>query len=149
LLAAAAVALVCLAISMRAFVTVTGLMLLGALVSFYERRRLRRLAGRRAGEGICTFARSFDRRAVDPRIVRAVYEEFQAYFDGELPVRAADRIEEDLRMDWEDVDDLVRDAASRAGRTLERAEENPFHGQMRNVGDLVLFLMYQPERGAS
>jgi len=91
----------------------------------------------------------FDRRAVDPRLTLDVYEEFHAYFACALPVRAADRIEEDLRMDWEDVDDLVRKVAMRAGRSMEHTETNPFYGQVRNVGDLVLFLMDQPMRGAA
>ncbi|HEY9401908.1 MAG TPA: hypothetical protein VIQ24_04405 [Pyrinomonadaceae bacterium] len=149
LLAALVVVLVCLAISITAFVVATGLILLVALLGVYDRLRLRRLAERRPGESICTFARSFDRRAVDPWVIRAVYEEFHAYFGGTLPVRAADRIEEDLRMDWEDVDDLLGEVALRSGRSLERSESNPFYGQVRNVGDLVLFLMYQPKRGAA
>ncbi len=149
LLAVLVVVLICLAFSMTAFVVVTGFILLVALVSAYDRLRLRRLSKQRGGESICTFARSFDRRAVDPWVIRAMYEEFHAYFDGVLPIRAADRIEEDLRMDWEDVDDLLRDVASRAGRSLEHLESNPFYGRVRNVGDLVLFLMYQPKCAAA
>ncbi len=148
LLTALVIMLICLAFSRTAFVVVTGFILLVALISVYDRLRLRRLAEQRVGESICTFARSFDRRAVDPRVVRAVYEEFHAYFDGALPVRATDRIEKDLRMDWEDVDDLVRDVASRASRSMDHTESNPFYGQVRKVGDLVLFLNYQPKCAA-
>lgn len=144
-LAVLVIVLVCLALSLTAFVVVTGFILLVAIVSVYDRLRLRRLAEQRVGESICTFTRSFDRRAVDPWLIRAVYEECHSYFGGALPVRAADRIEEDLRMDWEDVDDLLKDVALRAGRSLERSESNPLYGQVRKVGDLVLFLMYQPK----
>lgn len=149
LLTALVVALICLALSTTTFVVVIGFILLVALVSIYDRRRQRRLAEQRVGESICTFARSFDRRAVDPWIVRAVYEEFHAYFDGAFPIRLTDRIDEDLRMDWEDVDDLLGDVAIRAGRSLERLELNPFYGQVRSVGDLVQLLMYQPKRGVA
>jgi hypothetical protein len=149
LLAVLAIMLICLAVSVTAFAVVSGFTLLVAIVSAYDRRRLRRIAERRTGESICTFARSFDRRAIDPWVVRAVYEELEGYFGGALPVRVADRIEEDLRMDWEDVDELLKDAAFRAGRSLEHTESNPFYGQVRNAGDLVLFLMYQPKRGAA
>jgi hypothetical protein len=81
--------------------------------------------------------------------VRATYEEFHAYYDRLLPIRASDGIEEDLKMDWDDVDDLLADVAFRAGRSLENLELNPLYGQVRNVGDLVLFLMYQPKSGAA
>ncbi|HET9479040.1 MAG TPA: hypothetical protein VFO72_06845 [Pyrinomonadaceae bacterium] len=149
LLAVLAVVLICLALSTTAFVLVTGFILLVTLMSVYDRLRLRRLAEQRMGESICTFVRSFDRHVVDPWVIRAMYEEFHAYFDGALPIRAADRIEEDLRMDWDDVDDLLSDVALRAGRSLDRIESNPLYGQLRTVADLVLFLMHQPKCGAA
>ena len=52
-------------------------------------------------------------------------------------------------MDWEDVDDLASDVAARAGRSMGHTESNPFYGQVKTVGDLVLFLTYQPKRGAT
>lgn len=148
LLAVLAILALCLAVSMTAFVMATCLVFLICVLAVYDRLRMRRLARQRAGESICTFARSFDRRTTDPWIIRAVYEELQTYFAGELSVRAADRIEEDLHMDWEDVDDLIRDVAARAGRSLEHSESNPFYGQVRNVGDLVLFLKHQQKCAA-
>lgn len=143
LIAVPAILLLCFVVSMTAFAMATCLVFIISVLAGYDRLRLRRLARQRAGDSICTFARSFDRRTTDPWIIRAVYEELQTYFAGELPVRAADRIEEDLHMDWEDVDDLIRDVAARAGRSLEHSESNPFYGQVRNVGDLVLFLKHQ------
>ena len=71
-LAVLVVVVICLAFSITAFVVVAGLILVVALVSAYDRLRLRRLAEHRGGESICTFARSFDPRAVDPWIIRAV-----------------------------------------------------------------------------
>jgi hypothetical protein len=140
---------ICLAFSFTAFIVTAGFILLLALSVDYDRFRLRCLAQQRMGDSICTFARSFNRRVVDPWVVRATYEEFHAYYDRLLPIRASDGIEEDLKMDWDDVDDLLADVAFRAGRSLENLELNPLYGQVRNVGDLVLFLMYQPKSGAA
>ena len=153
-LAALAVGLLALIYAHPAtLLVIAGLAMLGAVLGAAERRRLRRLAEERRGESICTFARSFDLRATDPRVVRAVYEELQRYFGGEterLPLRAADRIEEDLRLDWEELEDVVlRDVAARAGRLLEQPERNPFYGRVRTLWDLVLFLDYQPRQAAA
>src|SRR5471032_295887 len=49
------------------------------LDSSLQRRRLRALAAQRSGESICDFARSFDARAVDTWVIRAVYEALQDY----------------------------------------------------------------------
>jgi hypothetical protein len=50
---------------------------LDALSTLACRRRLAGLAVGRPGESICTFARSFGRRAADTWVIRAVYEELQ------------------------------------------------------------------------
>lgn len=44
-----------------------------------RKARIKRLAASRAGESICEFARSFERRRVDAWIIRAVYDELQEY----------------------------------------------------------------------
>ena len=123
--------------------------LLVAILAITEHLRLRRLAEQRLGESICTFVRAFDRRVVDPWVIRAVYEEFCDYYNNTLPIRAADRIEEELRMDREDLEDLVKDIALRVGRSMEYKESNQIFGQVRNVGDVVLFLAHQPPVGAA
>jgi hypothetical protein len=139
------IVLLALAFSMTAFLVVVGIIILITIVDALGRRRLRHLAASRVGESICTFARSFDRRSVDPWVIRAVYEEFRAYFDDVLPIRATDRISDDLHMDWEDFNDLAADVAFRAGRSLKHLEQNPLAvEQISNVGDLVLFLSHQP-----
>ena len=78
-----------------------------------------------------------------------MYGEFVDYYNSKLPIRAADRIEEELRMDKEDLEDLVRDVARRAGRSMEYKESNPLFGQVRTVGDVVLFLTHQPPDSAA
>ena len=117
-----------------------------------QRRRLARLAADRQGESICSFARSFDYRAVDTWVIRAVFEELQPYCNfGRcmLPLRATDDLEDLLRIDPEDLDDLASDMAFRAGRSLEDCDKNPFYGKVKTASDLVLFLVNQPSREAA
>jgi hypothetical protein len=144
LLTALLIVLLALAYSTTAFLLMTGIIILIAVMDAVDRRRLCRLAASREGENICTFARSFNRRSIDPWIIRAVYEEFRAYYDGALPIRATDRIEDDLGMDWEDFDEMVADIAFRANRSLNHAELNPMVRRVSSVSDLVLFLSHQP-----
>ena len=83
--------------------------------------RLRRLAGSRAGESICEFARSFERHQVDTWVVCAVYEQLQEYLGGNppVPIRAADRLKVDLPVDTEELEmDIVARIAQRTGRSL-------------------------------
>lgn len=112
-----------------------------------DRNRLRRLAAIRTGEGICTFARSFERRRVDPWVIRAVHEELMPHYssgDVTAPIRASDRIAEDVRIDPEDLDEMADVIARRAGYSLDGAERNPVYGRVETVGDLVQFFVYQP-----
>lgn len=109
-----------------------------------DSRRTKREAESRRGESICGFARSFDRRVIDPWIIRGVYEEFSYLY----PVRASDRFWDDLGVDEEDLDDSLLDIAERIGRSLDDAEANPMWAKVVTVGDLVLFLQGQPKLDA-
>ena len=118
-------------------------------------RHLRQLAAARTEEDIGTFARAFDRRGepFDPWVARAVWEALQAELrvDGKpVPVRPSDRIVEDLKLDWEDLEDeIVNNIAPRARRSLDGVEQNPRYGQLATVGDLVRLLSSQPPRAAA
>lgn len=115
-----------------------------------ERRHLAGLAAQRSGESICQFARSFARREVDTWVVRAVYESLYGYLGGRLPIRASDRLKQDLWLDDDDLDlDLLDEIARLCGRSLERVEENPQFGRVDRVRDLVLFLNQQPHRAVA
>jgi hypothetical protein len=78
-----------------------------------DHRKLRALAATRHGQTICEFARDFDARAVDTWIIRAVYEQLQAQLEHvhpAFPVRADDRLKEDLFLDDDDLDmDLAQE----------------------------------------
>ena len=110
-----------------------------------EARRRRKLATGRKGETICDFARSFDRQT-DTWVIRAVFEEFSRFLaiDGRpFPVRRSDRWRQDLKMDADDLDDVLRDVAFRARRSVEDSEKNPLYGKVHTVGDIVAFLENQ------
>lgn len=112
----------------------------------WDTRARRRLATSRQDESICDFARSFDRQT-DTWLIRAVYEEASRHLsvDGRpIPIRRQDRSEKDLRIDPEDLDDIARDAAFRARRSMDDCDKNPLYGKVQTVGDLVTFLEYQP-----
>jgi len=116
-----------------------------------HKQRLRKIVDERANEGICTFARSFERNQVDSWIIRAVHEELQHYMkfpEGTCPLRTSDKLEKDLKIDPDDIEDLIPVVAQRTGRCLENTERNPFFGKIETVGDLVLFINNQPRLNA-
>ena len=116
-----------------------------------ETRQRRRLAASRQGESICDFARSFD-RSTDTWILRAVYEELGRFISVDrrpLPVRREDRCENDLKIDPEDLDDLARNIAFRAGRSMKASDKNPLYDKVKTVSDFVAFLEHQPRAQSS
>jgi len=129
--------------------TIVGaLVAVGWLASLKAARRKEALAKDRKEESICGFARSFDRRATDPVILRAVYETVQAQMGPPMmPIRAADRFLEDLDLDDDDLDEIYGEAALLACRSTVDAEKNPMWGGVKTVGDLVTFLHHQDRLG--
>jgi hypothetical protein len=116
-----------------------------------KRLQLQRVAEERAGQSICEFARDFDTRRVDTWVIRAVYESLQAqltYAHSAFPVRAGDRLKEDLGLDPDDIDlDLIEEVEQRTMRALANTRANPYYGRVETVEDLVLFFQAQPKRG--
>jgi hypothetical protein len=116
-----------------------------------QRLKLEKLAATRRGQSICEFARDFDTRQVDTWIIRAVYEHLQeqlTYAHPAFPVRATDRLKEDLRLDPDDIDlDVLVQVEQRTGRSLNHTRDNPYYGLVQTAGDLVLFFQAQPRAG--
>jgi hypothetical protein len=113
-----------------------------------HKARMRLLAESRSGESICEFARSFDRKETDTWVIRAIYEQLQRYLGGDLPlpIRATDRLKEDLPIDTEDLEmDLMAEISQRTGRSLNNTTANPYYAKVKTVGDLVLFFNAQPK----
>lgn len=130
---------------------VGGFVLLVAAIGVVEqrrtRRRLSRLAAGRPGESIGTFARAFDARSTDTWVIRAVYEQLQDWLKGDypsFPLRPTDRLEEDLKLDPDDLDmELADEISERTGRPLAGAERNPYFGKIKTAADLVFFFCAQ------
>lgn len=118
-----------------------------------DKEHLRRLARKREGESICEFARDFDLRQIDTWIVRAVYEQLQrqlTHVHPAFPLRAADRLKEDLLLDDDDLDlDIVEEVEQRTGRSLDGSNANPYFGKVMTVADLVYFFQAQPIKSTS
>ena len=114
-----------------------------------RRRRLRRLVAERSQEDIGTFAQAFARRGepFSPHVVRAVWDALEPYVSfmgSRVPVRPADRVNEDLHIDWDDIDLILSEAAERSDRSIDRIEANPWYGRVYTVGDMVRLLSVQP-----
>ncbi|MYM69161.1 hypothetical protein GTP45_20300 [Pseudoduganella sp. FT55W] len=109
---------------------------------------LRRLTREREGESICEFAREFDTRQVDTWIIRAVYEQLQCHLSHvhpAFPIRARDRLKEDLQLDDVDLDiDIAQEVEQRTGRSLDGSDSNPYFGKVETAADLVMFFQGQP-----
>lgn len=117
-----------------------------------EKQRFQALAEAREGESICEFTRSFNARETDTWVIRAVHQEIQqmlrTYVDA-FPVRASDALLDDLRIDAEDVEDLVLGIAVRSGHSIENLADNLYYGCLHTVRDLVLFISTQPRHSSS
>lgn len=96
----------------------------------------------RAGESICTFARSLPARSHDTKIVRVVYESLHKTLS--VPLRPHDELEETLKMDPWDIEDFVVEMAESSGKSMDGWEANPLAGQVITVADLIRFLEMQP-----
>jgi hypothetical protein len=126
---------------------VVALVLWGAGAVRREKARLAALADTRRGETICQFARSFDARAVDTWVIRAVYEQVQGLLHStyaSFPLRASDRLQ-DLGIDTDDIEmELAVSLSKSTGRSLDKPKANPFFGTINTVSDLVMFFNAQP-----
>ena len=113
-----------------------------------HKAKLLKMMQQREGQSICEFARAFDRRSVDPYVIRAVYEGLAGYLNldgGSVPIKPEDDLFKDLQMDEDDLDlDLLSKIAFRTGRSLENLGENPFTGKVNTARDLVMFFNGQP-----
>ncbi len=60
-----------------------------------------------------------------------------------IALRASDRLVADLQIDHEDVEDIAKSVAKRAGYDFTDITANPFAGNVYTVGELVMFFMHQ------
>lgn len=119
------------------------------VVNRREKHRFKVMASSRKGESICEFARSFNARQTDTWIIRVAYQELQLLLQSYVPafpVRASDSLLNDLKIDPDDVEDLLQDIAERSRRSLDQAENNPYFRKVQTVSDLVFFINTQPAK---
>jgi acyl carrier protein len=132
---------------MTATLWIVGIILCIAMSVVLDRARLRKIAHQREGDSICTFVRSLDYRALDTKVIREVYEQLQTWLrcgKRPFPVRVADDLHEDYKMDPLDLDDLIVDVAQKTGRDLSDTSKNPYYDRVDTVADVIGFLCSQP-----
>lgn len=120
-------------------------------LSIHQHYRMKRIYSERGDENICAYARSFDYRNIDTKIIRAVYNKVQEWvgvYEGKsFPVQAEDSFDDIYRMDPGDLNDLCCEVADELGISMKRAEENLYYDKVKSVKELVLFLHHQPKVG--
>lgn len=111
-----------------------------------SKKRFTHLAQERQGRSICQFARSFDFRNVDTKLIRVVYTGLQSWAAvPNFPVAASDDLGEVYGIVDDDLDYFAEEIAIQTGRTLIHAENNPFFDHVKTAKDLILFLNHQPK----
>ena len=114
----------------------------GGLSFYAHRQHLRRARDRRV-DSLCTFVRALEVRDHDTWVLRAVYEELTHLV--RHPVRPADHLTKDLGIDADDLEDIAREIARRASRSLDDTKKNPLYGRVHTVADMIQFLEHQPK----
>ena len=112
-------------------------------------RRLTALASGRPGDALCRFARAVDCRRRDTWIVRAVFEALQAHLPplpgrNTFPIHPDDRLEADLDLDFDDLNEDACVVAERCGRQLEAPSNDPAPATIVTVRDLLDFFERLP-----
>jgi hypothetical protein len=132
---------------MEIIAILAGLIFIFSGVAFWHHRRMRYIALGRKNSDICRYARSFDYRAVDTKIMREVYNHVQAWagkYEGiPFPVEADDCFNEIYNMHPDDLDDIYLEIAQKLGVSTEDPELNPYWNKVTTVKNLVLFLHNQ------
>jgi hypothetical protein len=128
-----------------ALAIVSAIIIYLVIATVKENSRLRLMTSERAEDSICTFARAFDKRIIDPWTIRAAYDELQEYFgslERPFPIRASDRFKEDLKMDGDDLCDLLFSIAKRSKHDITSLDDNL---QISTVGELVACISNLPK----
>jgi hypothetical protein len=138
---------------MVALYLIVFLVAVGPLYMVFDYYRMRKIARERGGPNICAYARSFDYRNTDTKIMREVWNEVQYYlgeYDGKpFPISSDDLFAEIYNLDPDDLDDIYWAVADRMGIETENPERNPYFNQVTSVRNLVLFLQNQPKKAAN
>jgi len=133
---------------MNIILIITGFICLVAIYIIFEHYRMKKIAIERGEPNICEYARSFDYREVDTKIMREVWNELQeclGEYDGKaFPIKADDLFKDTYKLDPDDLDEAYWVVADKLGIDTERPESNPYWNKVTSVKNLVLFLHNQP-----
>ncbi len=133
---------------MNIFLIIIAVILFLVVSAYFDHRRMKKIRMKRGEENICKFARDFDYRSIDTKIMREVWNEVQltlGKFEGKpFPVQSEDLFEQTYKMDHDDLDDIYWTVADKLGIETENTEENPYYEKVTSVKNLVLFLHNQP-----
>ncbi|WP_415896030.1 hypothetical protein ACMXYQ_07065 [Neptuniibacter sp. PT34_22] len=123
------------------------IVILMLILGTFEHIRMQRLSGERGEVDVCKYAKSFDYRSVDTKIMREVWNELHLWlgkYDGKaFPIKTEDKFEDTYNMDPEDLDDIYLAIADRLGINTENPQKKPYFNKVTSVKNLVLFLHHQ------
>ena len=118
-----------------------------------ENRRILKSSKERGEANICEFARSFDYRNTDTKVIRTVWnyisKEMLCVKGRPFHVRADDHLENDLQIDTEDLEDFLTDTSKKLNISIEQTEQNPYYDKVETVADLVHFIDHQKKLTAA
>ena len=126
------------------------LFLAAASYAIAKHFKLKKLSLERGDANICEYARSFDYRVVDTKIMREVWNEVQQKLGNPngkpFPIKADDLLEGTYNIDPDDLDEIYWKVADRLGVDTRSPEENPLFNKVSSVRNLVMFLHHQPKK---
>ncbi|MDQ7091041.1 MAG: hypothetical protein Q9M50_10430 [Methylococcales bacterium] len=108
---------------------------------------MKKIAKCRGKPDICSYARSFDYRKIDTKIIREVFNSTQDWvgkYEGvPFPIRADDCFNTIYKIDSDDLDDIYSEIAKKLNININNPEKNPYWNKVNTVKDLVMFLHFQ------
>lgn len=132
---------------MNSLLIVIAIIFVGIIFTVANHLRIKKLALSRGEPNICEYARSFDFRKVDTKIMREVWNEVQSalgtFNNTPFPIKADDLFNETYKFDADDLDDIYWAVADKLGIDTENPQLNPYYNQVTSVRNLVLFLHHQ------
>lgn len=116
-----------------------------SVMSYLERRHIRRRIAERRNKDICAFVRALPYRELDTRVIRVVFEELQQYCY-QWPIQPTDRLA-DFDLEDEEFEGFVSDRLVRnCGRSLENYQINPYYDRVTTTPEMLIrFLCAQPK----
>ncbi|WP_415898180.1 hypothetical protein [Neptuniibacter sp. QD57_21] len=133
---------------MEALYIIVAIIILMLILGVLEHFRMKRLSNERGEADICEYARSFEYRSVDTKIMREVWNELHLWlgkYNGKpFPIETEDTFDSTYNMDPDDLDDIYLAVAERLGIYTDSPEKNPYFDKVTSVKNLVLFLHHQP-----